>query len=126
MSHSDMSNMLGDFSDPGRGVKAALFKETPIPRLIGAISICFGPYMPQVMESEEVGLRESILISMQEESFDPKDTAILASSIRMFHNIKVKYTRCLSIDAKETLYALSKVFKNIVVFYAESLAKHYP
>jgi hypothetical protein len=82
--------------------------------------------MPQLMESEEKALKEAVEYSMHEENFEPKDTAILGSSIRMFHNIKIKFNRCLSINQGQTLYDLTSVFKRVVMFYSEILENLYP
>ena len=74
-SRSDISNVLGfsgETIDMGEGDKN--FKQTPPPRIVGSISMCFGPYMPLLMQSEEETLRESVTVSMNEENFEPKDT----------------------------------------------------
>jgi len=44
----------------------------------------------------------------------------------MFHSIKVKFNKCLSISQGSTLFEITKVFKNIVIYYADLLGNKYP
>lgn len=93
---------------------------------VGTISESYGPWMGAYVNQED----EHLLVVLQELLRDEKwvcdGGSVLRSATELFLVIKKSMRTCASLDIRQPLFSLHRVFRKHLGSYATSLVKHLP
>lgn len=105
-------NLYPERIDPNENPKFSLF------RVKGLISESFDPYMISYVQIEEKKLKDLIDSLKINDRIEGK---LYVSSLHLFNNIKQAMNRCLSFSKSKTFFDLTKMFKEILRYYTDTV-----
>lgn len=97
-----------------------------LPSFAGTISESYGPWMGAYVNQEDEHLRVVLLELLRDEKWVCEDGAVLGSATELFLVIKKSMRTCASLDIRQPLFSLHRVFRKHLGSYASSLVKHLP
>lgn len=102
------------------------FKKEDVPSFVGSISESFGPWMGAYVNQEDEHLQVVLNELLREEDWVCEDGTVLRSATELFLVIKKSMGTCASLDIRQPLFSLHRVFRKHLGMYASSLVKHLP
>lgn len=97
-----------------------------VPSFVGAISESYGPWMGAYVNQEDEHLQVVLQELLREEKWVCEEGTVLRSATELFLIIKKSMKTCASLDIRQPLFSLHRVFKKHLGVYASSLIKHLP
>lgn len=93
----------------------------------GTLSSCFGPYMSAYVDQEDEHLRITLVELLRSETWKAmSDGGVLKSSTDLFLAIKKSMRMCATLDSRQSLFSLYKVFRKHLSVYATELNRRLP
>lgn len=92
----------------------------------GAISESYGPWMGAYVNQEDEHLQAVLQELLRDEKWVCEDGSVLRSATELFLVIKKSMRTCASLDIRQPLFSLHRVFRKHLGAYAVSLVKHLP
>lgn len=100
--------------------------EGGVASFLGAISESYGPWMGAYVNQEDEHLQAVLQELLREESWRCEDGTVLKSATELFLVIKKSMRTCASLDIRQPLFSLHRVFRKHLGAYAACLVKHLP
>lgn len=97
-----------------------------LPPFVGAISESYGPWMGAYVNQEDEHLQVVLQELLRDEKWVCEDGTVLGSATELFLVIKKSMRTCASLDIRQPLFSLHRVFRKHLGSYASSLVKHLP
>lgn len=92
----------------------------------GLVSESFGPWMGAYVQQEDEHLAVVLAELVREETWDCGEGTVLRSATELFLLIKKSMRTCASLDIRQPLFSLHRVFRKHLSSYAVILVKHLP
>lgn len=92
----------------------------------GTISESYGPWMGAYVSREDERLRGLLRELIGSEKWICEEGTVLHSATELFLIIQKSMRTCASLDIRQPLFSLHRVFKKHLSFYASSLVRHLP
>eukprot|EP00178_Gracilaria_changii_P018747 TRINITY_DN538_c0_g1_i1.p1 TRINITY_DN538_c0_g1~~TRINITY_DN538_c0_g1_i1.p1 ORF type:complete len:837 (-),score=127.78 TRINITY_DN538_c0_g1_i1:7601-10111(-) len=102
------------------------FEATGSTSFVGMISESFGPWMGAYVNQEDEHLRVVLSELLRDETWVCEDSAVLKSGTELFLVIKKSMRTCASLDVRQPLFSLHRVFRRHLSSYASALVRHLP
>lgn len=93
---------------------------------VGVISECFGPWMGAYVQQEDEHLKLVMMELVREERWVCEDGTVLRSAVELFLVIKKSMGTCASLDIRQPLFSLHRIFSKHLSTYGATLVKHLP
>lgn len=93
---------------------------------VGTVSESFGPWMGAFVTQEDDHLGTVLTELLREESWIVEDGSVLKSATELFLVIKKSMRTCASLDVRQPLFSLHRVFKKHLSRYSASLITRLP
>lgn len=97
-----------------------------VPSFIGAVSESYGPWMGAYVNQEDDHLQVVLQELLREEKWVCGEGTVLKSATELFLVIKKSMHTCASLDVRQPLFSLHRVFRKHLGAYASSLVKRLP
>lgn len=97
-----------------------------VPSFVGAVSESYGPWMGAYVNQEDEHLQVVLQELLRDEKWTCEDGTVLRSATELFLVIKKSMRTCASLDIRQPLFSLHRVFRKHLGAYASSLIKHLP
>lgn len=97
-----------------------------VPSFVGAISESYGPWMGAYVNQEDEHLQIVLNELLRDEKWTCEDGTVLRSATELFLVIKKSMRTCASLDIRQPLFSLHRVFRKHLGAYASSLIKRLP
>ncbi|CAN8062739.1 unnamed protein product [Agarophyton chilense] len=93
---------------------------------VGMISESFGPWMGAYVNQEDEHLKIVLDELLRDECWVCEDSTVLKSGTELFLVIKKSMRTCASLDVRQPLFSLYRVFRRHLSSYASALVKRLP
>ncbi|KAI0563101.1 vacuolar protein sorting-associated protein 53 A [Gracilaria domingensis] len=93
---------------------------------VGMISESFGPWMGAYVNQEDEHLKIVLDELLRDETWLCEDSTVLKSGTELFLVIKKSMRTCASLDVRQPLFSLHRVFRRHLSSYASALVKRLP
>lgn len=102
------------------------FKVEPANSFVGNISESYGPWMGAYVNQEDQHLKIVLSELLRDETWTCEDSTVLRSGTELFLVIKKSMRTCASLDVRQPLFSLHRVFRKHLSAYANALVKRLP
>lgn len=90
---------------------------------VGVLSDCFIPFLQTFVKHEDEHLGNVVAELVREETWKCEDGTVLRSATELFLEIKKSMRTCASLDIRQTLFSLHRIFRRHMSGYASALMK---
>lgn len=90
---------------------------------VGVLSDCFIPFLQTFVKHEDEHLGSVVGELVREETWKCEDGTVLRSATELFLEIKKSMRTCASLDIRQTLFSLHRIFRKHMSGYASALMK---